>query len=56
MMRVLGWTLFLVFVVALSGGCDQRKDVIPTKIEDKPLGAPKLPGAKEPGAKGGPAQ
>jgi hypothetical protein len=58
MTRILFWTLLLVFVVASTGGCDSRRDVIPTKTDGKPLEPPKMMGGgKDVGAKkGGEAQ
>jgi hypothetical protein len=58
MTRILRWTLLLAVAVAFNAGCSgDRKDVIPTKIEDKPLGPPKPLGGKEPvKGKGGEAQ
>jgi hypothetical protein len=56
MTRILRWTLLLVFVAASTGGCDSRRDVIPTKTDGKPLEPPKPLGAKDGGKKGGEAQ
>ena len=50
MTRILRWTLFLAVVLAFSGGCDSRKDQIPTKIQDKAAPPPQLPGAEKKGA------
>jgi hypothetical protein len=57
MMRMLRWTLLLVVGVALVGGCaGGGKDQIPTKISDKPLGPPQLPGGGGAGNKNQAAQ
>jgi hypothetical protein len=47
MKRILLWTMLLVVLAVFTGGCGGSKDQIPTQIDSKPLGAPKLLGEKK---------